>query len=118
MAEVMTESGGAAAGRTDGPALDVARFGLDGDGRLEVAGQWRGVRGRRFVRPTLDLRLRDGSARRLLAVLDHKPWAPDAVGEWVAAFAFEDAVGEVQGAELAVAPGVVVELAGPGGSGP
>lgn len=116
MAGVITDRSGAP--RVEVPELHVERFGRDDEGRLEVVGRWSGVRGRRFVRPALDVRLADGSARRLLAVLEHKPWAPDVAGAWIAAFPLEDAVAEVEGAELAVAPGVVVELAGPGVAGP
>ena len=57
-------------------AFEVERFTWPSDDRLEVTGRWFGVRGRRFMRPTLHLRV-DGRRRRLIAVLDHKPWAAD-----------------------------------------
>ena len=41
-----------------------------------VAGRWFGIRGRRFLRPTLDIEV-DGQPRRMLAVLEHKPWAAE-----------------------------------------
>ena len=40
-------------------------------GTLIVEGRWSGVRGMRFLRPTLVV---DG--RQVLATLEHKPWAP------------------------------------------
>src|SRR5207249_10364146 len=53
-----------------GPAANEAAFELDRiewtDGeRIEVEGRWLGVRGRRFVRPTLTLR-GPGGERRML----------------------------------------------------
>ena len=60
---------------------------MDSDDRLEVTGRWFGVRGRRFMRPTLHVRV-DGRRRRLIAVLDHKPWAADTEDTWTAAFAW------------------------------
>ena len=57
-------------------AFEVERFEWTSDDRLLVTGRWFGVRGRRFMRPTLHLRV-DGRRRRLIAVLDHKPWAAD-----------------------------------------
>ena len=51
------------------PSFVVERFGPAGD-RIEVAGHWHGLRGRRFVRPVLWLH-RGDSRRRLVAVLDH-----------------------------------------------
>lgn len=86
-------------------ALEVERFGWS-DGRLEVAGRWYGVRGRRFVRPTLEL----GDGRRLLAVLDHKPWAAEDGGEWIAAFAWTGPQTTLETPVLAVASGIEVTL--------
>ena len=54
-------------------AFEVERFTWTSDDRLEVTGRWFGVRGRRFVRPVLNVQV-GGARRRLLAVLDHKPW--------------------------------------------
>jgi hypothetical protein len=81
-------------------ALD--RFDLD-DGRLVVAGRWYGVTGRRFVRPVLHA----PGQRRLIAVLDHKPWVAEEGREWLAAFAHDGAVGP---ARLQVATDIAVEL--------
>jgi hypothetical protein len=88
-------------------------FALDGfdfaDGRLVVSGRWYGVTGRRFVRPVLEV---DGK-RRVIAVLDHKPWPAVEGGEWLAAFPHEGPAGP---SRLQVAPDIAVELppAGPG----
>src|SRR5947209_8157997 len=83
------------------------------DGRLELSGRWFGVRGMRFMRPTVTLGFGDGSASRLLADLEHKPWAPEDGERWEAAFPCgEDVV--VLDAELAVAPGIAIPLPAPG----
>jgi hypothetical protein len=78
------------------------------DGRLVVAGRWYGVTGRRFVRPVLQV---DGQ-RRLIAVLDHKPWPAEEGAEWLAAFPHDGPAGP---SRLQVAPDIAVELppAGP-----
>ena len=83
------------------------------DGRLELSGRWFGVRGMRFVRPTITLGLGDGSASRLLADLEHKPWAPEDGERWEAAFPCAEDVA-VLDAELAVAPGIAIPLPAPG----
>jgi hypothetical protein len=88
-------------------------FALDGfdfaDGRLVVSGRWYGVTGRRFVRPVLEV---DGK-RRVIAVLDHKPWPAIEGAEWLAAFPHDGPAGP---SRLQVAPDIAVELppAGPG----
>jgi hypothetical protein len=69
------------------PAFVVERFEPAGD-RLEVAGHWSGLRGRRFVRPVLWLHEGE-SRRRLVAVLDHKPWDVSAGIPWIAAFPWD-----------------------------
>lgn len=74
------------------------------DGRLIVSGRWSGVRGMRFVRPTLVL-----DDRQLLATLDHKPWAPD-TDPWVAAFPWDGGAVDRDRLELSVAPSVTVPL--------
>jgi hypothetical protein len=95
--------------------FDVERFGWTAPDRLEVAGRWSGVRGLRFVRPTIDVP-GDGSRRRLLALLEHKPWAPVDGEQWVAAFPWEGEPVALEGAVLAVAPSVVVALPAPSGA--
>jgi hypothetical protein len=82
------------------------------DGRLELRGRWYGVRGVRFVRPTLRLRSATGSSRAL-ADLEHKPWIPDDGEPWAAAFPCDEDV-EVLDAELAVTSGIVIPLPAPG----
>ena len=91
------------------PGFEVERFGWTAAGGLEVTGRWYGVRGRRFVRPTLDVAGSQGR-RRLLASLEHKPWAPAEGEPWIAAFPWEGADPGHVTVELAVAPGVVVAL--------
>src|SRR3954447_17933675 len=71
-------------------AFELDGFRWAGEERLEVTGRWFGVRGRRFVRPTLTLRA-GGRRRRLIAVLEHKPWAAVEDGAWTAAFAWRGA---------------------------
>ena len=93
--------------------FEVARFGTTSDDRLEVTGRWFGVRGRRFLRPTLEFEV-DGEPRRALALLDHKPWTAEEGEEWVAAFNWEDGAGEPKAAELAVGAGLSVPIANGG----
>ena len=98
------------------PAFVVERFNVS-DGRVEVAGHWRHVRGRRFVRPVLWLQ-KGESRKRLVAVLDHKPWAADDGEPWLAAFKWEGGKLDVDRAELEVGRELVVELPVPGGRTP
>ena len=90
--------------------FELEQFERSGD-RLRVAGRWSGVRGMRFMRPTLTI-----GDRRMLAVLDHKPWAPEEGQVWVAEFPWNGDPAEVDPtrAELAVAPSVAVRLSSPG----
>ena len=98
------------------PSFVVERFAAAGD-RLEVAGHWRGLRGRRFVRPVLWLH--DGeSRRRLVAVLDHKPWAAGDGEPWIAAFKWDGGELDAERAELEVGRELVVDLPLPGGAAP
>jgi hypothetical protein len=106
-----------AAGTTPRVAFEVERFGWVSDDRLELAGRWSGLRGHRFLRPTLDLHV-DGRHRRLLALLEHKPWAADDGEEWVAAFGWQGEPLQVDGAELAVGPDLAIELPPPSGGRP
>jgi outer membrane murein-binding lipoprotein Lpp len=91
-------------------AFQLERFELTGDDRLEVAGRWFGVRGLRFVRPSLTVHTDEGE-RSLLALLEHKPWAAEEGDAWVAAFPWKGGSPDPDQAELAVAPSVVVTLA-------
>jgi hypothetical protein len=92
--------------------FEVDRFEWTEGDRLEVTGRWYGLRGHRFVRPVLTVEADDGS-RRMLAVLDHKPWAADDGEPWVAAFPWEGDPVAMAGAELAVAPSLAVDLPAP-----
>jgi len=97
----------------DGITFDVDRVSLGASGQIEVTGRWYGVRGRRFVRPSLTLSLRDdGGERRVLADLEHKPWAAQDGEAWFAAFPFDGELEVAERIELAVAPDITVELAG------
>ncbi|HZC15062.1 MAG TPA: hypothetical protein VE270_13680, partial [Thermoleophilaceae bacterium] len=107
----------AVAGATTRVTFEVERFGWVGDDRLEVAGRWFGLRGHRFLRPTLDIEV-DGHHRRLLALLEHKPWAADDGEDWVAAFGWQGEPVKVPGAELAVGPDLSIELPAPAGGRP
>jgi tetratricopeptide (TPR) repeat protein len=83
------------------------------DGRLELSGRWFGVRGMRFIRPTLTLSIDDGTSSRALADLEHKPWEPADGETWEAAFPCGEDT-NVLDAELAVAPGITIPLPAPG----
>jgi hypothetical protein len=96
-----------------GAAFEVERFEWTEEDRIELTGAWSGLRGTRFVRPTLEIEGTAGERRRLLALLDHKPWAPDQEGPWNAAFRWDGDRIEIDSVQLHVAPGVVVELPAP-----
>ena len=101
-----------AAPPTSVPTFEVERFEFEPPDRLVVTGQWFGVRGRRFVRPTLSV-IGVTGVRPLLALLEHKPWAPLEGEWWVAAFPWDGGPLELEGAELAVAPDIAVTLPPP-----
>ncbi len=96
--------------------FELERFELSGEDRLELSGRWFGVRGRRFIRPTLTL-VADGENYRALADLVHKPWAAEDGEPWEAAFVCGLAGAEVVDAELTVTPDITVSLPAFGGSG-
>jgi len=90
-------------------ALDALK--QDDDGRVELTGRWYGVRGRRFVRPSLTLALKSGGIeRRALADLAHKPWAAEDGEPWTAAFPLGVALGDANEVELSVAPDISVPV--------
>jgi hypothetical protein len=93
--------------------FELDRFQWSEDDRLEVEGRWFGVRGRRFVRPVLTVQV-GGGRRRLLAVLEHKPWMADEGTAWIAAFPWEGSHEAVGDAELEVGA-LTVDLPPPGG---
>ncbi|HXD64426.1 MAG TPA: hypothetical protein VNV17_07415 [Solirubrobacteraceae bacterium] len=74
-----------------------------------MAGRWFGVRGRRFVRPTLTL-VHKGAAVRALADLEHKPWAAEDGEVWTAVFSVDKGLDGAREIELSVAPDIVVGL--------
>src|SRR5215207_5311881 len=96
----------------EGVAFEVERFEWTTDGRLELCGRWYGLRGHRFMRPALTVDAGD-ARRRMLADLEHKPWAAEDGEEWIAAFPWEGEPLELAGAELAVAPTLAVDLPPP-----
>jgi hypothetical protein len=93
-------------------SFEVERFEWTAGDRLELAGRWFHVRGRRFLRPTLDVEV-DGRIRRLLATLEHKPWASEEGEVWQAAFAWDGDVADIDAAQLTVGPDLAVELGPP-----
>jgi hypothetical protein len=102
----------AAASSAPDARFQVERVEWTSDDRLEVVGRWYGVRGRRFLRPMLEVEM-DGNRRRLLALLEHKPWVAEEGEQWVAAFGWEGEPVEPAVVQLAVAPGLVVRLPSP-----
>jgi hypothetical protein len=99
------------AGRTDRVSFELERLAVDDQKRLVVSGRWFGVRGRRFVRPTLTLTMSgDGAEQRTLADLEHKPWAAEDGEPWIASFPLEIELKDAQQVELSVAPDIAVEL--------
>ena len=96
-------------------AFELERFEFKGDDRVEISGRWFGVRGRRFIRPTLTV-VTDGRGARALADLEHKPWAAEDGQPWQAAFACELKGAKALEAELNVAPDITITLPAPGGA--
>ena len=94
-------------------SFEVERFEPRGGGQLMLSGRWFGLRGRRFVRPTLTLGSGD-NAQRALADLEHKPWAADDGELWKAAFPIERLAKDPGKVELTVAPDITVALPPPG----
>ncbi len=101
----------------NGVAFELDRFEMADGERFEVGGRWFGVRGRRFMRPSLTL-VADEEQRRLLADLEHKPWAAEDGQPWEATFPYEpDDAGWIE-AELNVAPDITITLPLPGATRP
>lgn len=100
------QSGRRGRGEVDGPGRFAVGSLVVRDGRLLLTGRWTGVRGMRFVRPTLVLEDRD-----VLATLEHKPWAVVTDADWVVAFPWAgDEPPPLDSAQLAVAPNLTVPL--------
>ncbi|HTN24439.1 MAG TPA: hypothetical protein VL120_10665 [Solirubrobacteraceae bacterium] len=90
-----------------GVSFEVERLEHAGD-ELVVSGHWSGLRGVRFMRPTLVV-----GDREVLATLEHKPWAPRTDRAWIAAFPWTGGTPDAGDLELAVAPSVTVQLGPP-----
>ena len=95
-----------------GVGFEVERFEWTEADRLEVVGRWYGLRGRRFLRPVLSIEVGE-DRRRLVALLDHKPWPAVEDTPWVAAFAWNGERTGVGGAELEVGRNLVIDLPPP-----
>ena len=96
-----------------GAVLDIERFEWAAPDRIEITGRWSGLRGRRFIRPTLMLQ-GEGEPKRLLATLDHKPWSAQDGEDWIAAFKWDGEPMQFESADLNVGSGIDVELPAPG----
>jgi hypothetical protein len=92
--------------------LEIERFEWAAPDRIELVGVWSGLRGRRFIRPTLVLEA-EGERKRLLATLEHKPWTADDGEQWTAAFAWDGPVVKFESAELNVGSGIDLKLPSP-----
>ena len=89
-------------------SFKLERFGWASPDRLEVEGEWHGLR-RRPARATLVVEV-DGQRRRLKAL----PGASKGSSEhWVAAFPWEGEMPRLAGAELEIGRGIVVDLPRP-----
>lgn len=105
----MSEALKPADSRMGGVVFELDRFDVTvGTGCL-LQGRWFGVRGRRFMRPTLTMTV-EGRKTRLLADIAHKPWDPEDGKPWEARFPGEVGDGEPTVAELTVAPDITIAL--------
>jgi hypothetical protein len=105
------------AGDSSTPGFELERVVAE-DGRVRVSGWWHGVRGRRFIRPSLTA-VGARARTRALAELEHKPWAATEDGRpWFAEFVWEQPLHDVEALELAVAPDLAVRIPLPGASAP
>lgn len=78
------------------------------DERLELAGRWKGLAGRRLARPVLSIDTGTGRRKRLVALPGgHLGTAED---DWRATFEWPGDAGEIIAAELEVGGSVVVDL--------
>jgi hypothetical protein len=91
--------------------FELERFELSDGERLQLTGRWFGVRGRRFVRPTLTVAV-NGERFRTLADLDDKPWAAEEGEPWTASFPWRKAA-HGRKSELSVAPDITIQLPAP-----
>jgi hypothetical protein len=107
-----SQTPGAPTADPDRITFEVLRLTAGEAGRIELSGRWYGVRGRRFMRPALTMKV-DGTAVRSLADLEHKPWAAQDGEPWVAAFPADVDLGRATEIELSVAPDIIVALEPP-----
>ena len=96
-------------GASGSVSFELERLEQTAAGRLELTGRWFGVRGRRFVRPTLTFES-DGHPYRLLADLEHKPWFAEDGSPWTAAFHWDADRGPLDEIELTVATDIAIPL--------
>ena len=78
------------------------------DERLELAGRWQGLAGRRLTGPVLSLDTGSGRRKRLVAMPGGHFGAAEE--SWRATFAWPGDPAEITGAELEVGGNVVVDL--------
>ena len=76
--------------------------------RLDVAGRWKGLTGRRLARPVLTVQLDSGRRKRVVAMPGGQLGA--AAESWHASFNWPGDPAEIIGAELELGRNVVVEL--------
>jgi hypothetical protein len=98
-------------GAPGGISFQLERFAWTA-GKLEVTGRWHGVRGRRFMRPTLTCH-QERDQRRMLASLGHKTRPPRDGEPWFAAFPCSQPPDPKVTYELALSPSVKVALPSP-----
>lgn len=101
-------------GGSSSPGFELEGI-LAKDGRVRISGWWHGVRGRRFIRPSLSA-VGGRSGIRALAELEHKPWTPEGSEPWLAEFVWKHPLHDVEAFELAVAPDLAVRIPLPGAS--
>jgi hypothetical protein len=103
--------------RMGGVVFELERFEFGEGNRWRLRGRWFGVRGRRFMRPTLTL-IGQGRRTRLLADLEHKPWGAEDGELWEVVFEGTLRDPELVDAELTVAPDITITLPTPQGKRP
>jgi hypothetical protein len=111
---VVGDAAQASVGGSSSPGFELERIFAE-DGRVRISGWWHGVRGRRFIRPSLSA-IGARPRARALAELEHKPWSPEGGQPWVAEFVWEHSLHDVEAFELAVAPDLAVRIPVPGAS--
>ena len=108
---VVGDAAQASVGGSSSPGFELERIFAE-DGTVRISGWWHGVRGRRFIRPSLSA-IGARPRVRALAELEHKPWSPEGGEPWVAEFVWEHSLHDVEAFELAVAPDLAVRIPAP-----